>query len=175
MKRILGTAEDYRRLYGPDSPAGDADALPAVAHAPAAAPAHAAAPAAAKKKPAPVKKKAAARKKEGRVASRSAIAMSKLTGSKKATQFTESVIREMTRLATCYGAVNLSQGFPDFPAPAGDQGGGLRRDRRRRQPVRDHLGRAAAARGDRREFTRRYGLPIVAESRSPSAAARPRR
>src|ERR1700688_3413301 len=44
--------------------------------------------------------------------------MSKLTGSKKATQFTESVIREMTRLNELYGGVNLSQGFPDFPAPA---------------------------------------------------------
>ena len=38
--------------------------------------------------------------------------------SMKAEQFTESVIREMTRLAIEYGAVNLSQGFPDFPAPA---------------------------------------------------------
>ena len=33
---------------------------------------------------------------------------------KKATQFTESVIREMTRLAQEFDAVNLSQGFPDF-------------------------------------------------------------
>lgn len=33
-------------------------------------------------------------------------------------QFTESVIREMTRLAVQHGAVNLAQGFPDFPAPA---------------------------------------------------------
>jgi aspartate/methionine/tyrosine aminotransferase len=38
--------------------------------------------------------------------------------SAKAGQFTESVIREMTRLALKHGAVNLSQGFPDFPAPA---------------------------------------------------------
>src|SRR6202790_4580658 len=38
--------------------------------------------------------------------------------SAKAEQFTESVIREMTRLALRHGAVNLSQGFPDFPAPA---------------------------------------------------------
>ncbi len=30
----------------------------------------------------------------------------------------ESVIREMTRLAFEHGAVNLSQGYPDFPAPA---------------------------------------------------------
>ena len=31
--------------------------------------------------------------------------------------FTESVIREMTRLAMMHGAINLAQGFPDFPAP----------------------------------------------------------
>ncbi|HEV3254399.1 MAG TPA: aminotransferase class I/II-fold pyridoxal phosphate-dependent enzyme [Candidatus Acidoferrales bacterium] len=37
--------------------------------------------------------------------------------SAKAAQFTESVIREMTRLAIAHGAVNLAQGFPDFPAP----------------------------------------------------------
>jgi aspartate/methionine/tyrosine aminotransferase len=37
--------------------------------------------------------------------------------SAKAEQFTESVIREMTRLALKHGAVNLSQGFPDFAAP----------------------------------------------------------
>jgi aspartate/methionine/tyrosine aminotransferase len=38
--------------------------------------------------------------------------------SAKAEQFTESVIREMTRLALEHQAVNLSQGFPDFAAPA---------------------------------------------------------
>jgi aspartate/methionine/tyrosine aminotransferase len=37
--------------------------------------------------------------------------------SAKAEQFTESVIREMTRLALRHNAVNLSQGFPDFAAP----------------------------------------------------------
>jgi aminotransferase len=37
--------------------------------------------------------------------------------SRKAERFTESVIREMTRQARLYGAVNLSQGFPDFAAP----------------------------------------------------------
>ena len=35
----------------------------------------------------------------------------------KASQFTESVIREMTRLAMEHQAINLSQGFPDFAAP----------------------------------------------------------
>src|SRR5688500_14958352 len=44
--------------------------------------------------------------------------MLKAFGSKKVSLFTESVIREMTRLADVHGGVNLSQGFPDFPAPA---------------------------------------------------------
>jgi aspartate/methionine/tyrosine aminotransferase len=38
--------------------------------------------------------------------------------SAKAESFTESVIREMTRLAAKHGAVNLAQGFPDFGCPA---------------------------------------------------------
>jgi aspartate/methionine/tyrosine aminotransferase len=38
--------------------------------------------------------------------------------SHKTRLFTESVIREMTRRALACGAVNLAQGFPDFPAPA---------------------------------------------------------
>src|SRR5215510_4694616 len=37
--------------------------------------------------------------------------------SAKAESFTESVIREMNRLAVEAGAVSLAQGFPDFPAP----------------------------------------------------------
>ncbi len=43
--------------------------------------------------------------------------MSKKIISEKAERFTESVIRDMTRQANLYGAVNLSQGFPDFAAP----------------------------------------------------------
>ena len=43
--------------------------------------------------------------------------MSKLHASAKASSFTESVIREMTRMADLRGAINLGQGFPDFPAP----------------------------------------------------------
>lgn len=37
--------------------------------------------------------------------------------SRKASSFTESVIREMSREAVKYGAVNLGQGFPDWAAP----------------------------------------------------------
>ena len=43
--------------------------------------------------------------------------MSKLRPSRRASSFTESVIREQTRLALKYGAINLSQGYPDFAAP----------------------------------------------------------
>ena len=37
--------------------------------------------------------------------------------SRKAESFTESVIREMNRLAVAAGAVSLAQGFPDFACP----------------------------------------------------------
>ncbi len=37
--------------------------------------------------------------------------------SERSANFTDSVIRRMTRVANKYGAVNLSQGFPDFDPP----------------------------------------------------------
>ena len=43
--------------------------------------------------------------------------ISKQRVSQKAASFTESVIREMSREAAKYGAVNLGQGFPDWAAP----------------------------------------------------------
>ncbi len=42
---------------------------------------------------------------------------SKVRGSRKLNDFSDSIFPEMTRLAQQYDAVNLSQGFPDFPAP----------------------------------------------------------
>lgn len=44
---------------------------------------------------------------------------SRYGSSEKASRFTESVIREMSRVAHEHGALNLAQGFPDFPAPTG--------------------------------------------------------
>jgi aminotransferase len=38
--------------------------------------------------------------------------------SRRTAVFTESLIREMTRVAQAHGAINLSQGFPDFDPPA---------------------------------------------------------
>jgi aspartate/methionine/tyrosine aminotransferase len=43
--------------------------------------------------------------------------MTKPLLAQKVERFTESVIREMTRLAQMHGAVNLAQGMPDFSAP----------------------------------------------------------
>ncbi len=43
--------------------------------------------------------------------------MQKQKTSLKASQFKESIIREMTRVALQHNAVNLAQGFPDFPCP----------------------------------------------------------
>jgi aspartate/methionine/tyrosine aminotransferase len=40
-----------------------------------------------------------------------------MIAAKRTATFTESVIREMTRIANLHEAVNLSQGFPDFPMP----------------------------------------------------------
>jgi aminotransferase len=89
--------------------------------------------------------------------------MSKLTGSKKATQFTESVIREMTRLNHLYDGVNLSQGFPDFPAPAAVKEAAC-------AAINADVNQYAVTWGARplreavaREFTRRYGVPVVAD------------
>jgi aminotransferase len=45
------------------------------------------------------------------------VASGRLIAATRTGRFTESVIREMTRLADEHGAINLAQGFPDFDAP----------------------------------------------------------
>jgi len=89
--------------------------------------------------------------------------MSKLTGSRKATEFTESVIREMTRLNQIHGGVNLSQGFPDFPAPAAVKAAAC-------AAIEGDVNQYAVTWGARplreavaREFTRRYGVDVIAD------------
>jgi aminotransferase len=80
--------------------------------------------------------------------------------SQKAARFTESVIREMTRLANAHGAVNLSQGFPDFPAPEAIK-------RAACDAILGDINQYAVTWGAKplreaiaREFTRRYGVPV---------------
>jgi aspartate/methionine/tyrosine aminotransferase len=86
--------------------------------------------------------------------------MPKVRGSLKASQFTESVIREMTRLARQHGAVNLSQGFPDFPAPEPIKAAA-------RQAIEDDINQYAVTWGTPRlrtaiadDWKRRYGTAI---------------
>jgi len=90
-------------------------------------------------------------------------AMSRRAGSQKAAQFTESVIREMTRLSDQHGAVNLSQGFPDFAAPDAVK-------RAARDAIAADINQYAVTWGARplreavaREFTRRYGVAVDPE------------
>jgi aspartate/methionine/tyrosine aminotransferase len=64
--------------------------------------------------------------------------------SAKAASFTESVIREMTRLALENDAINLAQGFPDFAAP---------------QEVKDAAGRAVQA--DVNQYSVTWGSPTL--------------
>ncbi len=89
--------------------------------------------------------------------------MSKLTGSKKATQFTESVIREMTRLNHLYGGVNLSQGFPDFAAPAVVKEAACAAIMADVNQYAVTWGAKALREAVAREFTRRYEVPVVAD------------
>lgn len=83
--------------------------------------------------------------------------------SEKAGRFTESVIREMTRLAQQHGAVNLSQGFPDFPAPAELKEAACR-------AIVEDVNQYAITWGARplreaiaAKFTRLYGVPVDPE------------
>ena len=86
--------------------------------------------------------------------------MSRRGGAQKAAQFTESVIREMTRLSDEHGAVNLSQGFPDFAAPEAVKTAA-------RDAIAADINQYAVTWGARplreavaREFTRRYGVAV---------------
>jgi aminotransferase len=58
--------------------------------------------------------------------------------------FTESVIREMTRVAQQHGAINLAQGFPDFPMP---------------EPMKDAA--CAAIHGDINQYAITWGAPAL--------------
>src|SRR4051812_11044180 len=58
--------------------------------------------------------------------------------------FTESVIREMTRVSSEHGAINLAQGMPDFPMPL---------------PMKDAA--SAAIHGDVNQYAVTWGTPAL--------------
>jgi len=65
-----------------------------------------------------------------------------MSTARRTSTFTESVIREMTRIAAEFGAINLAQGFPDFPMPV---------------PMKDAA--CAAIHGDINQYAITWGAP----------------
>jgi len=107
-------------------------------------------------------------------ADRRASALGKPLISEKAERFTESVIRDMTRQAHLYGAINLAQGFPDFSAPAAIK-------RAAQQAIAADINQYAITWGARSlrqaiaaKMKKWQGLEIDPSRRSRSAAARPK-
>ena len=89
------------------------------------------------------------------------VAMTHTRISQKASSFTESVIREMTRLAQKHNAVNLSQGFPDFPAPQSIKDAAC-------QAILGDINQYAVTWGAKplrdaiaKDFTARHGVPVI--------------
>jgi aspartate/methionine/tyrosine aminotransferase len=77
--------------------------------------------------------------------------------------FSESVIREMTRVANEHGAVNLSQGFPDFPMPAVMKDAAC-------AAIHNDVNQYATTWGSKKlrdaiagKYQRRYGMPVDTE------------
>ncbi len=77
--------------------------------------------------------------------------------------FSESVIREMTRVANEHGAVNLSQGFPDFPMPAVMKDAAC-------AAIHNDINQYATTWGSKKlrdaitgKYERRYGMPVDPE------------
>ena len=89
--------------------------------------------------------------------------MGQISISRKAASFTESVIREMTRLALTHDAINLAQGFPDFSAPQAVKEAA-------RQAIAEDVNQYAITWGARSfreaiaaKFERTYGMPVDPE------------
>ena len=73
-----------------------------------------------------------------------------MLAARRTSTFTESVIREMTRIAQMHEAVNLAQGFPDFPMP---------------EPMKDAA--CAAIHGDINQYAVTWGSGEPSHRRSP--------
>ena len=77
--------------------------------------------------------------------------------SDRTASFTDSVIRRMTRISNQYGAVNLSQGFPDFDPAQAHPRPPLSGRLRGLSSILHHLGRAELPRGAGRQADPLYG------------------
>jgi aspartate/methionine/tyrosine aminotransferase len=89
--------------------------------------------------------------------------MSKIRSAKRVSSFADSVFGEMTRLAKLHEAVNLSQGFPDFEAPQSIKDAACAAIQAEQNQYAPPYGTAAFRDAIAADFTRRYGVPIVAD------------
>ena len=77
--------------------------------------------------------------------------------------FADSVFGEMTRLAKLHNAVNLSQGFPDFEAPQAIKDAACAAIQAEQNQYAPPYGTKAFRDAIASDFTRRYGVPLVAD------------
>ena len=89
--------------------------------------------------------------------------------------FTESVIREMTRVAREHEAVNLAQGFPDFPAPELLKEAAAAAIRADINQYAITWGAPNLRHALARKYLEHYGMEVEPRPRSRSRAAAPRR
>jgi aspartate/methionine/tyrosine aminotransferase len=83
--------------------------------------------------------------------------------SARASSFTESVIREMTRLAMEHDAINLAQGFPDFPAPDELKDAAIRAIRQDRNQYPITWGERELREAIAEKYGRNYGMEVDPE------------
>ena len=69
----------------------------------------------------------------------------------------------MTRLANLHNAVNLSQGFPDFEAPQAVKDAACAAIQAEQNQYAPPYGTAALREAIAADFTRRFGVPVIAD------------
>ena len=89
--------------------------------------------------------------------------MSRVRSAKRVTSFADSVFAEMTRLANLHKAVNLSQGFPDFDAPAAVKEAACAAIRDDQNQYAPPYGTRALREAIAHDFTSRHGVPVIAD------------
>ena len=89
--------------------------------------------------------------------------MTKIRSAKRVSSFADSVFGEMTRLAKLHNAVNLSQGFPDFEAPQAIKDAACRAIQAEQNQYAPPYGTQAFRDAIAADFTRRHGVPLIAD------------
>ncbi len=89
--------------------------------------------------------------------------MSRIRSAKRVNAFADSVFGEMTRLANLHQAVNLSQGFPDFDAPAEVKEAACAAIRDDQNQYAPPYGTRALREAIARDVAGRQGIPVNAE------------